>query len=458
MNRIAHNASNNEPFEAIIDKFTKENCVSDMLRSVCTSKSKGVSNISILRFLMSVVFTGRSIHRNLESGRFVDFAKDTVYRFLSSCSGWFRALPRIASSLIEKFFAPLTAESRNNVLIIDDSAFSRGRSSKVELLAKTYDHARNKYSKGFRLLSMGWSDGNSFVPVDCCLLSAVSEGTLLHDARPTDGMTEDQISARRTSRCKATDVVLSMLDEANAAHIDARYVLFDSWFCLPTEVIAVKNRGYDVIGMVKKSSKVHFIVNGKSMSVKDIYHNGHKRRGLAHVRLVVDATAKSSDDGSMIPIKLVFVSQNTNRKNWLVLLSTDTSLEPEDICKLYGRRWETECFYKVCKSVLNLEHGCMCRNYDSIMTHTAIVMLQYMMLSQQKRTCEDDRSLGELFFAVVDQMQEMTFNEALRLIIQALFDEIIMVEGMSETVRLRIVQIFISKLPQTLTASLELSA
>jgi len=100
----------------------------------------------------------------------------------------------------------------------------------------------------------------------------------------------------------------------------------------------------------------------------------------------------------------------------------------------------------------------MCRNYDSIMTHTAILMLQYMMLSQQKRTCEDDRSLGELFFAVVDQMQEMTFNEALRLIIQTLFDEIIMVEGMSETVRLRIVQIFISKLPQTLTASLKLSA
>lgn len=148
MNRIAHNASNNEPVEAIIDKFTRENCVSDMLRSVCTSKSKGVSNISILRFLMSVVFTGRSIHRNLESGRFVDFAKDTVYRFLSSCSGWFRALPRIASSLIEKFFAPLTDESRNNVLIIDDSAFSRGDQARSNCLPKPMTMPETSTPKG----------------------------------------------------------------------------------------------------------------------------------------------------------------------------------------------------------------------------------------------------------------------------------------------------------------------
>ena len=108
--------------------------------------------------------------------------------------------------------------------------------------------------------------------------------------------------------------------------------------------------------------------------------------------------------------------------------------------------------------MLNLERGCQCRNYDSIMTHTAIVMLQYMMLSQQKRTCEDDRTLGDLFFAVVDQMEEMSFTEALKLIIQALFDEIVKVEGMSEAVRVQIVQIFINKLPQTLTASLKLSA
>ena len=179
MNRIAHNTSKNESAEAIIEKFTKENCVSDLLCSVCKTKVKGISNISILRFLMGVIFTGRSINQNLEASRNPGFAKDTVYRFLSSCSGWFKSLPKIAASLVEKFFKPLTDESRDNVLIIDDSAFSRERSKKVELLARTFDHARNKFSKGFRLLTVGWSDGNSFVPVDYSLLSAGKDSNLI---------------------------------------------------------------------------------------------------------------------------------------------------------------------------------------------------------------------------------------------------------------------------------------
>lgn len=63
------------------------------------------------------------------------------------------------------------------------------------------------------------------------------------------------------------------------------------------------------------------------------------------------------------------------------------------------------------------------------------------VVCRDKRNCKFDRTLGDLFFAVVDQMEEMSFTEALRLIIQTLFDEI--------------VQIFINKLPQTLTASLK---
>ena len=58
-----------------------------------------------------------------------------------------------------------------NVLIIDDSMFERNRSKKVELLAKVYDHAKHKYRFGFRMLTLGWSDGSTFLPVNSILLS-----------------------------------------------------------------------------------------------------------------------------------------------------------------------------------------------------------------------------------------------------------------------------------------------
>ena len=46
---------------------------------------------------------------------------------------------------------------------------------KVELLAKVYDHVEHKFQKGFTLLTLGWSDGYSFVPVGFNLLSSAAK-------------------------------------------------------------------------------------------------------------------------------------------------------------------------------------------------------------------------------------------------------------------------------------------
>lgn len=51
-------------------------------------------------------------------------------------------------------------------LPIDDSIFERNHSKKAELLAKVYDHAKHKYRFGFRMLTLVWSDGSTFLPVN----------------------------------------------------------------------------------------------------------------------------------------------------------------------------------------------------------------------------------------------------------------------------------------------------
>ena len=89
----------------------------------------------------------------------------------SSSINWRRFTLQLASAVIGKI-EPLTNEERRNVLIIDDALFNRARSNKVELLAKVFDHVAHKYTKGFRMLTLGWSDGNSFLPLSQCLLSS----------------------------------------------------------------------------------------------------------------------------------------------------------------------------------------------------------------------------------------------------------------------------------------------
>ena len=44
--------------------------------------------------------------------------------------------------------------------------FEHNRSKKVELLAKVYDHTNHKYRFEFRMRTLGWSDGSTFLTVN----------------------------------------------------------------------------------------------------------------------------------------------------------------------------------------------------------------------------------------------------------------------------------------------------
>lgn len=43
------------------------------------------------------------------------------------------------------------------------------------MLARVRDHVEHKYVRGFRMLILGWSDGNTFLPVAFSLLSSNKE-------------------------------------------------------------------------------------------------------------------------------------------------------------------------------------------------------------------------------------------------------------------------------------------
>ncbi|WP_419723416.1 hypothetical protein [Sulfoacidibacillus ferrooxidans] len=58
------------------------------------------------------------------------------------------------------------------MLIVDNSVYDRGRSRAVELLARVHDHTVNRFVKGFRMLTLGWSDGHTFVLIDFSPLSS----------------------------------------------------------------------------------------------------------------------------------------------------------------------------------------------------------------------------------------------------------------------------------------------
>ena len=414
---ITQDAQDENQISKTIQRFFTRFHVSSALKSANAYKKKGIPVVEIFQYLFVLIFSNRSMYMNLLTGKNTPtFAKDTAYRFMKMAQiNWIRYTTILSSRIINDAIVPLDSADRANVLIIDDSMFERNRSKRVELLAKVYDHAKHAYKFGFRMLTLGWSDGSTFLPISSVLLSSENKKNRVNEASTMDKRTIGY-KRRQLSVQKGTSAMLELLKQAKNAAIPAKYVLFDSWFTSPSSIHAVKEVGYDVIAMVKKTPKMFFRYNSEDMSLISIYNKNKKRRGRSKYLLSVMVDVVK--DGNVIPAKVVYVRNRNKRKEYLCIISTNTQLDENEIIRIYGKRWDIEVFFKVCKSYLQLSKECRSISYDSITAHTAIVFTRYMMLSLEGRESNDERSLGELFLYFSDEMSDITWIQAFQLLLQ----------------------------------------
>ena len=414
---ITQDTQNDNQISKTIRRFFVRFHISSALKSANAYKTKGFSVVEVFQYLFLLVFSNRSMYMNLLTGRNTPaFAKDTVYRFMKMVQiNWIRFTTILSGRIIREAIVPLDSEDRANVLIIDDSMFERNRSKKVELLTKVYDHAKHAYKFGFRMLTLGWSDGSTFLPVNSVLLSSENKRNRINEAAAMDKRTVGY-KRRQLSMQKGTNVMLELLKYAKSAAIPAKYVLFDSWFSSPSSIHAVKGIGYEVIAMVKKTPKMFFRYNGEDMPLTAICSKNKKRRGRS--RYLLSVMVDVVKDGKTIPAKVVYVRNRNKRKEYLCIISTDTGLDENEIIRIYGKRWGIEVFFKVCKSYLHLSKECRAISYDAMTAHTAVVFTRYMMLSLESRESNDERSLGELFLYFSDEMSDITWIQAFQLLLQ----------------------------------------
>lgn len=143
-----------------------------------------------------------------------------------------------------------------------------------------------------------------------------------------------------------------------------------------------------------------------------------------------------------------------NRKDWLAFICTDTSLPEEEIIRIYGKRWQIEVFFKTCKSMLNLIGECHSISYDALTAHVAIVFTRYMLLAVEQRQSNDQRTLGELFFFLVDEMADITFCHSLRILMEALMASLQEILKLSDEQLTAFTTDFESRLPEYLRNAL----
>ena len=393
MSSIPQNKKNENEISDFVTNFMKEFQIGKLLFQCNAGKLKGIPVMDVFRYLFCLIFSDRSMYMQQKTGVFeAGFCKNTVYRFLNNTkTNWLRFTTILSARIINSFMKPLTSDTRKDVFIIDDSLFDRSRSSKTELLAKVFDHCSMKYKRGFRMLTLGWSDGNSFIPVNHCLLSAADDKNLLCNAENFDGRSLAG-KRRKQSRHKATEVMIDLIRTAQQSGLTAKYVLFDSWFSSPKTITAIKQEEkLDVIAMVKKSSKVKYGYQGKMLNIKEIYRKNRKRRGRSRYLLSIEVTIGTE----AIPAKIVYVRNKSKKKDWLAIISTDTELSEEEIIRIYGKRWDIE-----------------------------------------------------VFFCLMDELDDITFSQSMRIIIDALMDAVMEYFHITEQQLEEFTASFIQRLPK----------
>ena len=121
--------------------------------------------------------------------------------------------------------------------------------------------------------------------------------------------------------------------------------------------------------------------------------------------------------------------------------------------------WKTEVFFKPCKSYLKLVCECHSRSFDALTAHIAIVFARYFMIAMAQRRCEDDRTLGDIFFfLLMNRLADITFGKSFQIIMAALIESVCAIFQPAEEQLAIFIKMFVGQLPEYFLNSLVKSA
>lgn len=386
----------------------KELEIGKLMRKSNITKNCGIPALEVFQFLLLLVFQGKNLFRFLNS-KHKDQAvsKNTYYRFLNETSYNWKKFLLLLAAKATSVFDRLTRPERVKAFVLDDSVISRNRSKKVELLAKIYDHVEHRFKRGFSMLTLGWTDGYSFVPIGFNMLSSSNKANRYQEINDSIDHRTNGYKFRKDSMLSKPEAAIKLISDALNAGLVADYVLMDTWFTTEPMIHSILELGLDVIGMVKQL-KQRYLFNGKAYTLPELQKFVHYNRA-ANVLGSLCVTTKNG-----IPVKIVFVRNRNKKSECLYILSTNTILSDSEIVRIYGNRWSIECFFKTSKSLLKLGSEFQCRSYNAMISHTTIVFVRYILLEWIRRYENDERSYGEIFYMFCDDIQDMDLTNALQ--------------------------------------------
>ena len=275
MNSLSESEIKENTLLKSISYFCKKYTVGKALKKSNAYKSAGIPVLQVFTYLLQLVYTKKSMYMNILNGsNDAGFGKDVVYRFLnSSFINWATFLLTLAISVINGKVSKLTSDERINAMVVDDTFYGRLRSKHVELLANVHDHAGKgcKYKRGFRMLTLAWTDGVTLIPLLFRHLSSEKKQNRYNEINTSIDKRSCGYKARLQAISTGPKVLLEMLAQTVKSGIPSKHVLFDYWFSYPVTIIEITKLKLNVVARLKKSSKIMYLLDGEKNIITNIF-------------------------------------------------------------------------------------------------------------------------------------------------------------------------------------------
>lgn len=313
----------NKGLDSDINQALSELKFGSILRRSNIMKHKGYGTQALMFFILLLPFIKRTLCSFWTAewiNRQTEAQKDTWYRFLNNERfNWRKFVTLFALRVIgNSDDIPL----KDKVLIADDSIGPK-TGKDMELVSYHFDHKSGKSVLGNQYLQLGFHNGINFYPLDMAMITSKKRpnNTMRDMDKRTNGW-----KRRKEALSKKTDILVTMVQRAWDAGIDASFLLFDSWFAHDDLIHKIYECGYGVICRLKRG-KVKYEYQGESYTLKQLWQKYAKKQ----VRYISGFQVKAVCLNARLPktgdVRLLFVSDG--KKEWQALLSTDLELDPK---------------------------------------------------------------------------------------------------------------------------------
>jgi hypothetical protein len=258
---------------------------------------------------------------------------DKITRFLSD--------KELNSAELWHLVKPLVREiedGASGVLIIDDTIEEKPYTDESELVCWHYDHSKGRNVKGINLLSTLYQVGDLSVPV---AFELVKKSEWVFNKKKDRWQRKSPLTKNEHYR--------RMLEACAKNRIGFRYVLNDVWYASSENMRHVKEElEKEFIMPIKTNRKVALSLERKKRGEYEQVASVELEPGTVvevHVEQV---------EFPLLLVKQVFKNEEDGSEGVLYLVSSDVTLDYEQLTTIYQRRWKVEEYHKSLKSNASL--------------------------------------------------------------------------------------------------------